>query len=885
MKFSDLKTKPKVLIGVCAPLALLISVGGVSVYNINKIETTNGWVNHTYDVLAEANAIVASAVDMETGMRGYLLAGKEEFLDPYNAGQTATYEGIASLQETVSDNPAQVARLTEVETTLREWQANVTEPTIALRREIGDAETMNDMAALVGEARGKQYFDKFRSQIQTFIDREMKLLQQRDAEFNTASDGVTEHFGQVQETVDWVDHTSKVLAAASALLANAVDMETGMRGYLLAGDKEFLEPYNGGKAAFFKDIVALQQTVSDNPPQVERLKKMEELITTWTKQVVEPAFTLRKQVNSGARSPQDIQAYVNRKLGKQYFDAFRGLVAGFRQIELELMVQRQADAETSGNMVAGMLTTMGDAKKWVFHTYRVIRQADSILAAAVDMETGMRGYLLAGKEEFLDPYNDGGKRFFTLTTALRETVSDNPAQVKLLTEVDETIKAWQANVTEPTIALRRQIGTAKTMDDMADEVGKARGKLYFDKFRQIMADFQGEEIALMEQRKTANAATVSMTYMLIGGFIITAVVIGGLLAWFIGNGIANPITRITAAMRKLADGDTTIEITGTERKDEVGDIAKATQVFKDNAIEAERLRTAAADRDRQAEEEKRQATLTMADDLENTVKAVVEAVASGSAQMKSSAEELSQTAQTTSQQAEAVASAATEATTNAQTVASAAEELSNSVQEIGRQVTSASTVVNVATKEADQTNEKIRGLAESAQKIGEVVDLINDIAEQTNLLALNATIEAARAGEMGKGFAVVASEVKSLATQTGKATEEISSQIGGMQQSTAETVEAIDSVLKAMNQIEEVTGQIAAAVEEQNAATQEIASNIQQTASRTEEVSSTISGVATAAVTSNETSGQAVGLAGDLSNQAGTLRAELEGFLNKLRAA
>jgi methyl-accepting chemotaxis protein len=175
-KFANLKTKPKILLGICSPLVLLAALGGVAIFGINSIVTTNKWVDHTHVVLGKAAAIVSSAVDMETGMRGYLLAGKDAFLDPYKGGEAATYDGIAELQETVNDNPAQVARLGEVEKVLRAWQKDVTEPTIQLRRDIGDAQTMNDMARLVGEARGKVYFDKVRKQIKTFSERETKLL-------------------------------------------------------------------------------------------------------------------------------------------------------------------------------------------------------------------------------------------------------------------------------------------------------------------------------------------------------------------------------------------------------------------------------------------------------------------------------------------------------------------------------------------------------------------------------------------------------------------------------------------------------------------------------------------------------------------------------------
>ncbi|MBT7484729.1 MAG: CHASE3 domain-containing protein, partial [Rhodospirillales bacterium] len=229
--FSNLRTKTKVLIGVLSPLALLIILGAVSVSSINSIVKTNGWVDHTRVVLAKTASIIGSAVDMETGMRGYLLAGKEGFLDPYTGGEKATYSKIADLQKTVSDNPKQVARLSEVEKTLRAWQKDVTNPTIDLRRKIGDAKTMNDMASLVGEAKGKVFFDKFRGQIGKFIGREATLLNKRRAEFETAQKSVGEQFGVMNKTVGWVSHTQKVLAAATSVLANVVDMETGMRGY------------------------------------------------------------------------------------------------------------------------------------------------------------------------------------------------------------------------------------------------------------------------------------------------------------------------------------------------------------------------------------------------------------------------------------------------------------------------------------------------------------------------------------------------------------------------------------------------------------------------------------------------------------------------------
>jgi len=287
MKFSNLKTKPKILIGICSPLVLLVILGGISVFNISSIVDTNKSVEHTQNVLGKAADIIGSAVDMETGMRGYLLAGKAGFLDPYNNGEKATYSRIKELQGIVSDNPKQVKRLGDVEKILRDWQAKVTEPTIALRRDIGDAATMNDMAKLVGEARGKKFFDKFREQISTFIGREAALLKNRRTEFQKAQVNVGKNFKLVNDTAGWVNHTHEVLAQAARILANAVDMETGMRGFLLAGQEDFLAPYKAGQKAFFVEMKNLQKQVSDNPSQVARLKKAEQTIQNWNTQVTE----------------------------------------------------------------------------------------------------------------------------------------------------------------------------------------------------------------------------------------------------------------------------------------------------------------------------------------------------------------------------------------------------------------------------------------------------------------------------------------------------------------------------------------------------------------------------------------------------------------------
>ncbi|MGO1117243.1 CHASE3 domain-containing protein [Rhodovibrionaceae bacterium A322] len=881
MSFNDLKTRPKLLIGICSPLILMVALGFIAIFNIDKIITTAGWVDHTRKVLAQSSGIVGSAVDMETGMRGYLLAGQDEFLEPYDKGQTDTYEKIARLQETVSDNPGQVERLAEVEKVLREWQAEVTEPTIALRREIGDAKTMDDMADLVGEARGKVFFDRFRQQIATFIGREQELLEKRRAEFASAQGIVESQFAVVEDAVGWVTHTYKVMAAGNLLLANAVDMETGLRGFLLAGEDEFLEPFEAGRGAFFENAEALRQTVSDNPPQVARLNVAEQLMSDWLAKVSLPAIEKRQQ---GA-ALSEVEALVQKKEGKKFFDTFRGVIAEFISIEADLLVTRQADELAAASAVDQNLKVMHENEAWVTHTYEVIIEAEALLAAAVDMETGMRGFLLAGNEAFLEPYNQGQAHFAELSEKLMKTVSDNPQQVQLLVEIVENISSWIADVTEPTIALRREIGDGKTMNDMADLVAEARGKVYFDRFRGLMADFQAEEESLMQVRQAENETTVSQTFTLVISCIVGGLVIGLALAWYIGNGIANPIRLMNEAMAKIAKGDLKTDVPGVGRKDEIGDMAEAVQVFRQNAEERVRLEAEQAQQEERALAEKKAMMNQLADDFEASVKGVVNNVSASSDQMRMTAESMTGVVGEASGKAGDVLQDSHSATDNVQSVSASAEELSASIREISTQVAKSTEIAGSAVSKSQHTNTLVETMASSAQEISDVVSLIQDIAEQTNLLALNATIEAARAGDAGKGFAVVASEVKNLANQTAQATENISSQVGSIQNVTNEAVVSIQDIGKTITEINEITTSVASAVEEQNAATSEIARSVQRAAEGTRNVTTNIGDISAAINQAGSSSQEVMSAASSMAEQSSELNRTVDSFVEKVRSA
>lgn len=345
------------------------------------------------------------------------------------------------------------------------------------------------------------------------------------------------------------------------------------------------------------------------------------------------------------------------------------------------------------------------------HTQTVIKEAMKIEASAVDMETGMRGYLLAGKDSFLDPYQNGGKAFNERIASLKETVSDNPAQVSLLNEIQENIHSWKNSVTEPAIQLRRSIGDAKTMNDMADLVGEARGKVYLDKFRGQVGTFVEREQSLMVKRQQTASDTLRNAKIIITLGTIAIIIISLVVSAIVTGAITKPVKKAVDFADALAKGDMTQRLKA-DTKNEVGILSAALN--------------------------------KIAEDLGNMLKQVQNSsniLTESSTNLSSVSNNLTETSDETSGRAQAVASASEELSVNMSSVSAAMEQSSTNVSMV----------------------------ATAADKIGKVTETITEISEQTNLLALNATIEAARAGEAGKGFAVVANEIKDLAKQTAEA--------------------------------------------------------------------------------------------------------------------
>ena len=379
------------------------------------------------------------------------------------------------------------------------------------------------------------------------------------------------------------------------------------------------------------------------------------------------------------------------------------------------------------------------------------------------------------------------------------------------------------------------------------------------------------------------AFTTTLTWLsVIGGLILLLTMP---IAWLVNRDIGKTLGKLRDTMARLADGDLTVIISGTDRTDELGGMARAVAVFKDNAG-----RIAELQQEQQAErqrgiQEKRQALLNLADRFDKEVREVVEAVATTSGDMGTAARKVSGTAGTAVEQAGSALAEAEQATMNVQGVAAAMEEMAATGSEISRQVSRAATISREAAEEGRRTNDTVAGLAAAAQKVGDVVKLIQDIAAQTNLLALNATIEAARAGEAGRGFAVVAGEVKSLANQTAKATEEIRAQIASIQAESNAALAAIQGISQTVHGVEEIATAISSTVDQQSAAIQEVSANIQQAADRTQRVARDLRRVSDGLGENGAAAAAVLSAADLLGQQAGVLRLEVDSFLGTVRSA
>ena len=524
-----------------------------------------------------------------------------------------------------------------------------------------------------------------------------------------------------------------------------------------------------------------------------------------------------------------------------------------------------------------------------------IRMADPVIALLVEIKNAgwdVRNYTGLARNFYGEAQQAGA-----ISPALATKITDHEARIdgawtRLLdlvsqpavpASVAEAVKAARANYTgsyQPMMAGIREAVTAGKpapvpMEQMMAASNETLGLLM------KMPDGALAACVAYAERRSADATRRLLVELIVFALAIT-VGVGGILV--IRRRIVLPIDGIVAAMRQVAGGQLDAEIPYAERQDEIGELAAALAVFKANAVEKERL--AELEKQEQEASARRQTVIeTAIGEFETASGALLGAFAQAATRMTGTSQSMSATAEQTLRQAQAVVSASDMTSANVQTVAGATEELSASIGEISRQVAQSAEIAGRAVEEARRTDDTVHGLSDAAAKIGEVVQMIQDIASQTNLLALNATIEAARAGEAGKGFAVVAGEVKTLASQTARATSDIATQIAAIQSVAQQSVDAIRGIGRTIGEISGIATAIASAVEEQGAATRDIAQNVQQASLSVNEVTSTMGGVSRAAEQTGGAAHEVMQASAEITRQAGDLRGQVTSFLGRIRAA
>jgi methyl-accepting chemotaxis protein len=668
--------------------------------------------------------------------------------------------------------------------------------------------------------------------------------------------------GGIKRTNDRIVELRTPTSQASQSLTNDINASlAALRGWMLTGNTSFQDQ----RAAVWRDID--QQRAS-----------MDRLSRNWTNPANVAVWSEFKTILDEFSDAQDAVEAIANTPGQYPANVVLTTEAAPRAAQMVAAITAMIDAELAN-------PSGGSERKQLLGMMADVRGSFALSLANI------RAYLLTGDTSFVDNFDNrwsvNERRLADLNNARSLLTPDQRTSLNTLLSIRGEFADLPSQMFEIRGSNRWNMANFTLVAEAAPRAGQLltilSGELQANGER--AGGMTANQAALLRDDAEAssnqvNSLITSQWVLLISGLLVA---IGAAL--FTIRSIVPPVTKMTDVMKRLASGDLQVDVPSLGQSDEIGAMAEAVAVFKQNAEEKIELERQQIKAERIQAENLRRDRLALAEEFENAVGEIVQSVSGAATELSQAAQSMSASSEQTSSQAVTVAAAAEQATSNVQTVATAAEEMSASVQEIGRQASQSSQKAQSAEQEATGTVEKVGALSEAAQRIGDVVSIIQGIAEQTNLLALNATIEAARAGEAGKGFAIVAQEVKQLASQTATATTEIADQIYAIQGATDTSAEAITSVSTTIAELSDIATSIAGAVEEQHAATAEIASNVQEAAIGTQDVSSNIGGVNQAAAESSASASQVLAASEELSQQSEMLSAQVGAFLENVRAA